>query len=184
MKNLIIINKSKPPFEALQGALKPHQKQYKASAPKKLPFEGSGLIALISANSTTSEQLALLKSIKRKWPKINVILSGKPLNSNDITALFREGLADYLTEPIDAIDLRVATQRLNQQQARAAFNPSKFNLTNREFEVCKLLVAGLNSKKAAEHLDITPATIKVHKSRILQKLEVKNLPDLVRMVGY
>jgi DNA-binding NarL/FixJ family response regulator len=184
VKNLIVINNPKSPFDALKSSLKPYQRTHKASTLKKLPFEGSGLIVLIYANSAITDQLELLKSIKNKWSKINVILSGKALNSEEIILLFRGGLADYLTEPVDANDLKEALLRINKIQEEAAFNPSKFNLTNREFEVCQLLVEGLNGKEAAEYLDITPATIKVHKARVMQKLRVKNLPALVRMVGY
>jgi len=130
------------------------------------------------------EQLKLLKSIKEKWPKISVIFSGRSLASDEIISLFREGLGDYLVDPINARDINKAVQRINQQQTGTIFNPSKYNLTNREFQVCKLLTKGLNGKKAAELLQITPATIKVHKSRVMRKLGVNNLPDLVRMVEY
>ena len=184
MKNLIVINNAKSPFDTLKESLKPHQRRHKTSALKKLPFEGSGLIVLIYPSLTASKQLELLKSIKSKWPKISVIFSGMPINFKEVIQLFREGLSDYLIEPINASELIAATQRIERQQSEIAFNPSKFNLTNRELEVCKLLVAGFNGKQAAEYLHITPATIKVHKSRVMRKLGVKTLPDLVRVVGY
>lgn len=184
MKNLIVINDPHSPLDALQSSLKTHQKQHKARALKNLPFEGSGLIVLIYPSARVSEQLELLKTIKSKWPKIGVIFCGRPLNFKEIISLFRAGLADYLSEPIDVKDFTLSIQRLNRININASFDPSKFNLSKREYEVCMLLVEGLNGKKAAEYLQITPATIKVHKSRIMNKLGVKNLPDLVRMVGY
>ena len=150
----------------------------------KHPFEGSGFIVLIYSDSRIGKQLDTLRLIKSEWPKIRVIFSGSTLNSKEIISLFREGLADYLTQPIEINDIMAATQRLYQIQDCISFNPSQFNLTSREFEVCKLLVEGLNGKKAAEYLGITPATIKVHKSRIMRKLQVNNLPDLVRMVHF
>ena len=80
-------------------------------------------------------------------------------------------------------DIEHAIHRINSEQIGAAFNPEKYALSKREFQVCKLLVKGLKSKDVAAHLEITPATIKVHKSRIMRKLKVSNLPDLVRVVA-
>lgn len=64
------------------------------------------------------------------------------------------------------------------------FCPEKFKLTRREHEVCRLLAEGLKSKDIASDLKITPATIKVHKSRVMRKLNVNNLADLVRLTSY
>lgn len=185
VKNLIVIKNSKSPFSALQESLRPHRKYHKAaSTPKKGSFDGSGLIALIHHDLPIIDQLQLLKSIKNKWPNIAVIFVGNLLNSRDLILLFREGLADYLTEPIDIDELKAVTQRITCMRAMTIFDPSKYNLTDREFEVCKLLVEGFSGKKTAEILEITPATIKVHKARAMHKLGIKNLPDLVRMIGY
>lgn len=184
MKNLIIINDPNSPLDELQDSLKPHQSEHNSSASKKLPFEASSLIALIYPSSNISEQLELLNTIKSKWPKIGVIFCGRPLNFKEAISLFKAGLADYLAEPVDSKELSPPVPRLNHLEVGAAFDPTKFNLSNRELEVCKLLVSGLNGKKTAEYLKITPSTIKVHKSRIMRKLGVHNLPDLVRMVGH
>lgn len=116
--------------------------------------------------------------------KIKCHIFRKTPKTNNAISLFRGALSDYLTEPVDALDLIAATQRIGQQLAGASFNPSEFNLTKREFEVCKLLVKGLNGIEAAKYLQLTPATMEVHKSRVMRKLGVKNLPDLVRIVEY
>ena len=51
-------------------------------------------------------------------------------------------------------------------------------LTAREKEVCALLAEGLLSKQIAINLGISNATIKVHKSRILEKMQVSSLQQL------
>ena len=53
-------------------------------------------------------------------------------------------------------------------------------LTPREKEVCALLVEGLMNKEIAEQLGTTDATIKVHKARVMEKMMVSSLQDLVR----
>ena len=183
MKNLIVINGSKMPFSALQKALQAHQKRCQIGKTKASSFDANALIALIYPKSPISGQLALLKKIKSKWPNLKVVFAGLEPNAGDVIQLFREGLADYLVNTIDIRDINLAVQRLECKQVNLQFNPLDFNLTQREFEVCKLLVRGHKSKDVADHLQITPATIKVHKARIMRKLQVSNLPDLVRAVA-
>ena len=51
---------------------------------------------------------------------------------------------------------------------------NKFDLTNRELEIVKLLVKGLNNKQIAKELFITCHTVKAHISSIFRKLNVRN----------
>src|SRR5579862_1218091 len=53
-------------------------------------------------------------------------------------------------------------------------------LSRREREVLDLVVSGLTSKEAASRLDLSPASVDTYRSRIMQKLGIKSLPDLVR----
>ena len=55
-------------------------------------------------------------------------------------------------------------------------------LTEREKEVLALMVAGLQSKAIAEKLGVGEKTIKVYRARVHQKMGVKSLAELVRMV--
>ena len=55
-------------------------------------------------------------------------------------------------------------------------------LTPREREVLDLLVTGLPNKSIANTLGASPRTIEVHRARVLEKLKVNSLPDLVRLV--
>ena len=52
------------------------------------------------------------------------------------------------------------------------------HLTAKEIEVLKLVVQGLKNKEIAESMQISEASVKVHKSRMTSKLGVKTLPAL------
>ena len=56
-------------------------------------------------------------------------------------------------------------------------------LTPRERQVFALIVSGLINKEAAWELGISSKTIKVHRARVVAKMEARSLPDLVRMAG-
>lgn len=55
-------------------------------------------------------------------------------------------------------------------------------LTNREREVLALTVKGLLNKQIGGQLGIAEVTVKVHRHNIMQKMNVKSLPDLIRLV--
>ncbi|MNN77506.1 Response regulator protein TmoT [compost metagenome] len=74
-------------------------------------------------------------------------------------------------------------QVAREQRGELAEIQDKYaTLTSREREVIVLLVKGMLNKQVAAELGITEITIKVHRRRILQKMNAKSLPALVRMV--
>jgi RNA polymerase sigma factor (sigma-70 family) len=54
-------------------------------------------------------------------------------------------------------------------------------LTPREREVLDLVVAGGHNREIAKKLRISPRTVEVHKARVMQKLGVASVADLVRL---
>lgn len=67
--------------------------------------------------------------------------------------------------------------RAEQTQIRQCFQ----TLTPRERQVLDLVVAGLANKRIGSELGTSEKTIKVHRSRVMQKMGASSLPDLVRM---
>jgi FixJ family two-component response regulator len=51
----------------------------------------------------------------------------------------------------------------------------------REREVMNLVVCGMLNKQIAAELDASEATVKMHRSQVMKKMQVKSLPELVRM---
>ena len=54
-------------------------------------------------------------------------------------------------------------------------------LTPREREVLRLVVKGLLNKQIADELGAAEKTVKVHRGRVMRKMEADSVPDLVRM---
>lgn len=93
----------------------------------------------------------------------------KPFRDEDLLDAIREGLERD----------QVAREQLGEL---AEIQDKYATLTSREREVIVLLVKGMLNKQVAAELGITEITIKVHRRRILQKMNAKSLPALVRMV--
>jgi FixJ family two-component response regulator len=98
------------------------------------------------------------------------------------------GALDFLTKPVKDVDLlravRAALQRAAEQREsimEAALLRQRYSvLTPREREVMAHVIAGELNKQVAYALGIGEHTIKVHRSRVMEKMGVESLPDLVR----
>ena len=64
---------------------------------------------------------------------------------------------------------------------RTEFDRLLGSLTPREREVMDLVVSGRHNREIAETLGISPRTVEVHKARMMVKLRVDSVPDLVRL---
>lgn len=101
----------------------------------------------------------------------------------------KEGALDFLTKPVDRdLLLKAIRAALNKdrasreahaelQQIRAKLD----KLTPREFEVLRFVVAGLLNKQIAYELGITEDTVKIHRGRMMSKMDVVSVADLVRL---
>ena len=100
------------------------------------------------------------------------------------------GAADFLTKPVDGDKLLSAVHaafELNRQTLldRADIDEIEerlASLTPREREVLALVVEGKLNKQAAAELGTVEKTIKVHRARVMTKMKVRSLAELVRLV--
>jgi RNA polymerase sigma factor (sigma-70 family) len=101
---------------------------------------------------------------------------------------FRAEAVDFLEKPFDDAQLRAAIdrayaleeRRLEAQKARRADAARLERLTAREREVLEHAARGLHAKEIAAALGISARTVEVHKTRIMEKLGVRNIAELVR----
>jgi len=99
------------------------------------------------------------------------------------------GAIDFLTKPIDEEELLAAVERgltLDAEMARVdalmgVLKTRQGRLTPRENQVFSLVVTGMLNKQIAGRLGTCERTIKVHRARIMKKMEAGSVADLVRM---
>ena len=101
----------------------------------------------------------------------------------------KAGAIDFLTKPVNDEDLLDAISRAEDQDAQSRRTRSELasieakigTLTPREREVLLHVVAGRLNKQIAGDLGTVEKTINVHRGRVMEKLGVRTVADLVRM---
>ncbi len=101
---------------------------------------------------------------------------------------FRDGVVDFIEKPLDdqyvleRIEFCLARARENARLRQQAddFARRYESLTQREKEVLEYIVAGKLNKQIADLMDISIKTVEVHRSRVMEKMQVTNVAELVR----
>jgi len=97
----------------------------------------------------------------------------------------KAGAVDFLTKPVKDVDLlravRAALVRAAEQREAAVISVRLTRLTPREREVMEHVVAGKLNKQIASDLGIGEQTIKIHRGRMMHKMGLESVADLVRI---
>ncbi|SIN89182.1 two component transcriptional regulator, LuxR family [Bradyrhizobium erythrophlei] len=117
-----------------------------------------------------------------------VFVTGKGDIPTSVRAM-KAGAIDFLTKPVKDVDLFEAVSRAEGRDAEMRRLQSELEsmqakvdtLTPREREVLTHVVAGRLNKQIAGDLGTVEKTIKVHRSRMMEKLGIRTVADLVRM---
>lgn len=139
--------------------------------------------------------IATLRKIKKEYPDVKVLMySGQ---SEDVYALstIRAGAFGYLSKTSDIDYIITAVKKVsegnmfitNELAQRLAFDegtqkPRRFfrKLSSREVEVLKLLASGKRNKDVALGLNLNEKTVSTYKARLMKKLNVDNMVDLLQ----
>jgi DNA-binding NarL/FixJ family response regulator len=139
--------------------------------------------------------VAALRRIRNDYPELKVLIySGQ---SEDVYALstIRAGASGYLSKSSGLNNLPEAIRKVgyggmfitNDLAQRLAFDegtqkPRRFfrKLSTREVEVLKMLANGKRNKEVAQGLNLNEKTVSTYKARLMKKLNVDNMVDLLQ----
>jgi FixJ family two-component response regulator len=152
------------------------------------PFAGTGCLILdVRMPHLTGPQLRdRLAAGDRSLPII--FLTGHGDVPTGVDAM-KKGAVDFLLKPVDdqvllqAVQLAVERHRAAQARARElqAIRERVARLSGREREVMEYVIAGCLNKQIADALGIAEKTIKIHRGRVMQKMEVNSVAELVNL---
>ena len=119
-----------------------------------------------------------------------VFLTGRGDIPTSVRAM-KHGAVDFLTKPVDDNDLIAAIDRALEREATDQVRNAQIaelqmrfsTLTSREQEVLGHVIAGRLNKQIAAVLGTTEKTVKVHRARVMDKMQAQSLAELVRLSG-
>lgn len=156
----------------------------------------SGKVDIVILDITLPDRdgLDALKNIRTLFPNVHVLmLSMHPEERFAVRAL-RAGAAGYLNKQMAATELVKALEKISEggkyispelaEQLACEIGrktePLHESLTDREFEIFRLVSMGKTSSKIAKELSLSVNTITTYRIRILRKMKMRNNADVVR----
>jgi FixJ family two-component response regulator len=123
-----------------------------------------------------------------------VFISGNGDIPSTVQAM-RQGAVTFLTKPFDNDDLlRAIVEGLDKHRASLTadrqvnlIRDRMKELTERELEVMAWVITGALNKQIAAELSVVEKTVKVHRARVLEKMQAQSVAELVRqctLVGF
>jgi DNA-binding NarL/FixJ family response regulator len=147
-------------------------------------------VALIDMSMPGLSGIDLVKRLRTEKPKLRLLVLSMHGEHQYAARALKAGAAGYLTKDSASEQLlgairKVAAGGVHISEAAAASLVSQQKapheaLSDREFEVMRLLVEGLGPTEIGERLHLSVKTVSTHKTRILEKLNLGSTAELVR----
>ena len=152
-------------------------------------------LAIVDLSMPGMGGLELIARIRAEWPHLPVLVLSMHAEEAYALRAFQAGANGYVTKDSAADELIIAArkvaqggayvstsmaERVVQQLNRSVEVAPHAQLSNRELEVLRRIVAGQRSKEIADALHLSAKTISTHKTRVMEKLRLSSTAALVR----
>ncbi|HJS38818.1 MAG TPA: response regulator [Burkholderiales bacterium] len=153
-------------------------------------YEGQPGCVVVDLRMPGMSGLALQAELKRRGIALPVVMVTAYGDVPTARAALKAGAFDFVEKPIEEdrllatleAALRMAQAERATAEELADFRARLERLTAREREVLDMVVEGRHNREIAEALAISPRTVEVYRARMMEKLHVRRLPDLVRLM--
>ena len=151
-------------------------------------------VLLLDMSMPGKSGVELIKQVKAEKPKLRILVLSMHEEHQYAVRAIRAGASGYLTKESAASQLTAAIRKVAAGGAfitpevaeRLALDamprtdaPPHETLSDREFQVFRLLVDGVSVSEIAERLHLSAKTVSTHKARLMEKLDVGSNADLV-----
>lgn len=152
-------------------------------------------VLLMDMSMPGKSGIDLIKQVKSEKPKLRILILSMHEEPQYAVRAIKAGASGYVTKDSATSQLVTAirkvagggafiTAEVAEQVALGAMPDAEGRpherLSDREFEVFQLLVAGVSVTEIAARLNLSGKTVSTHKARLMEKLGIDNQADLVR----
>jgi len=139
--------------------------------------------------------MELIRQVKTEKPKLRILVLSMHEEHQYAVRAIKAGASGYLTKDSASTELVSALRKLAaggafisaevaEQLAREAHGSNDAaphtTLSDREYQVLRMLVSGQSLTEIGEKLHLSVKTISTHKARLMQKMNVDNQAELIR----
>ena len=152
------------------------------------PFEDLPSCVILDMQMPTITGFDVADALKANGREIPIIfLTGHGTIPMSVRAI-KGGAYEFLTKPVESSALigsiesalRLAQHNAARVKEHYALKQRHMSLTPREHEVLELAISG--NKQIAAELGVSEITVKVHRRRVMEKMQVRSVAELVRAV--
>jgi len=155
----------------------------------RLPSEGEPGCILLDVRIPGMSGPELQERLNELGSTLPIIFLTGYLDIPATVRAIKAGADDFLTKPVSSDDLLGAIARAIALHKETRGLKSKLDvvrahvaaLTPREREVFLLVIRGAPNKQVARALGCTERTVKAHRHRVMEKMQVRSLPELVSL---
>jgi two-component system, LuxR family, response regulator FixJ len=148
-------------------------------------------VILLDMRMPGTTGVALQSQLKTLAHKVPVIFVSGDSRPEEIIAAMKQGAVDFLLKPFTAqamMDVIQSAMRISEIAIVEADKNLKVSerlqrLTPREMEVCHWMVRGYSNQQIATLDGGASATIKLHRARVMDKMDANTLPELIDMLA-
>jgi len=151
-------------------------------------------LALLDMSMPGLSGINLIKRLKLERPKLRILVLSMHGERQYAARALKAGASGYLTKDSATAELVSAIRKIagggvyltdaaaaSLVESRTGSDlPPHEQLSDREFEIFRLLCTGLGPTEIADQLNLSVKTVSTHKTRILEKMNLDNSADLIR----
>jgi DNA-binding NarL/FixJ family response regulator len=156
-------------------------------------------LVIVDLTLKNSDGLELIKDIRSRWPKMRILVVSMHDESLYAERVIRAGASGYITKQEATRNILVAIRqvlggavylnekivttilrRLTHRKSSAETSPGEL-LTDRELQVLEMTGHGFSIRQISEHLNIGVKTVETYRTRIREKLSLKQSSELLKL---
>ena len=133
--------------------------------------------------------LGVQRTLLDRGINLPVVFMSGASSYSDVVEATRKGAHGFLEKPfhkaelLQQVNAAIESSRNRDVTSSSSGETSQLaqQLTKREYQVCKLIIAGHTNRSIADQLGISVSTVEFHRANLMDKLEVKSLAELVKL---